>query len=51
MEKVRYVGRPHEEIEVTEQEADDMRRRGLLVKESAPTSNRTPAGSGGKDKE
>jgi hypothetical protein len=49
---VRTTMRPFEELEVSEHEASDLRRQGLLVDEPAPPaetrSNRSPSGSGDK---
>lgn len=51
MEKVRTTMRPDEEIEVSDTEAKDLRKLGLIpevVEQSA--ENRTPAASGNQPK-
>ncbi len=52
-EKVRTTMRPHEELEVSPEEATDLRRQGLLYEEEAPRAtstqdNRTATATGDK---
>lgn len=48
MPKVRTTMRPHEEIEVSDEEYTDLRRQGLLHEETKPSSNRSASASGDK---
>ena len=53
MHKVRTKMRPHEEIEVSDQEYTDLQRQGLLEEKDQPTekstsSNRSASASGDK---
>jgi hypothetical protein len=46
--KIRTTMRPHEQLEVSDQEYTDLQRQGLLVDEGPPAkvSNSTKAGTG-----
>lgn len=48
MHKVRTKMRPHEELEVSDQEYTDLQRQGMLVENDGKTSNRSVSASGGE---